>query len=236
MRSVLVVVVQASPHNCESCGKPLEGFLAQHVCPSCGWPQKLVVRVLANEVGEDYFSALGVPPKFIQDRAELEKNFYAVSRLLHPDRFTTAPLEAQRQSLERMSFLNEAYRTLRDPEARRLFVLRLEGVSTDPHASSQFIPAELAEDWFDLQDQQIQEKAQIEQFELKLRSFKEKSAQNVAKIEEGLDSLFDGLAEHSQLASRSVLLQELLKAIHAQSYLKSLEKDVERLKARVFTG
>jgi len=192
-----------------------------------------VTRALVTEPGEDYFSALGVPRKFLQDRAELEKNFYAVSRLLHPDRFTTAPLQAQRQSLERMSFLNEAYRTLRDPEARCLFILRLEGVSTDPQGS-QSIPMELAEDWFDLQDQEDQEnleKPQIDQFELKLRSFREKSAQNIAKIEEGLD----GLVDHSQSVPRTTLLQELLKAIHVQSYLKSLEKDVERLKAKVFT-
>lgn len=218
MPNVPVVAVPVSLLKCESCQRPLEGFLERHVCPHCGKPQKLS--------GEDYFSVLGVEKRFAQDRAHLERNFYAASRVLHPDRFTTSDPEAQRDSLERMSFLNEAYRTLRNPGELRLFILKREGVLTQP-TTSQSIPAELAEDWFDLQDELS--KSKLEEFELKLRTFKESTGERIQRIEETLDQHF----EASGLPTPRELLQEMLKLIHIQAYLKSIERDVERLKARV---
>lgn len=231
MRNVPVVVAPVSQLSCESCGKSLETFLERHVCSACGRPQKLVAKFVRGASGEDYFSVLGVPVRFSQDRVQLEKNFYAASRVLHPDRFTLAEPQFHQQSLERMSFLNEAYRTLRDPEALRGFILQFEGV-LETQGSRQAIPAELAEDWFELQDQE-QSILQIDAFEKRLRAYKEELSVKIKKIEENLDQLFElpesDVAGHPR---HQELLQGLQKIIHAQSYLKSMEKDVERLKMR----
>ena len=63
----------------------------------------------------DYFSFFGLPRKLELDEAELEREFYALSRKLHPDVYSRASAREQAWSLEKTSQLNDAYRTLKDP-------------------------------------------------------------------------------------------------------------------------
>ena len=60
----------------------------------------------------DYFAFLGVPRKLNLDAADLEQRFRALSRQFHPDYFYNATPAERRASLERSSYLNDAYRTL----------------------------------------------------------------------------------------------------------------------------
>jgi molecular chaperone HscB len=107
----------------------------------------------------DYFEFLGVPRRFQQDVRALEKRFYELSREFHPDRFTTSGVEAQRLSLEKMSLLNQAYQTLKDPAERRGYLLKLEGIESKSKA-----PAELAEAWFEAQEKSDEDPAALEGF------------------------------------------------------------------------
>lgn len=176
---------------------------------------------------ENYFSALGVEKRFAVDRGALEKRFYEISRALHPDRFTAAGSDARTRSLERMSLLNQAYQTLRNPEALRDYVLSLEGVSA-PKAQ---IPAELANDWFEVQDMLSEEpelaQALVEKFEEKLVSVAKLEETQVAELEAELDR--SGL---DRLEMNRTALERLAQRVQARAYLKSLARDIERIKGR----
>ena len=131
---------------------------------------------------KNYFTVLGVEKKFAQDLSRLEKNYYLLSRALHPDRFTGASAAAKEHSLARMSFLNDAYRTLKDSEERRAYYLNLEKIaspSSSAQASKPPMPPELAESWFDLQDALMEAngggEARAQAFELGSRHFKRSS-------------------------------------------------------------
>ena len=63
------------------------------------------------------------------DAAELERRFRTLSRQFHPDYFYKASPAERRASLERSSYLNDAYRTLRNLIARTEYLLGLEGYS-----------------------------------------------------------------------------------------------------------
>jgi molecular chaperone HscB len=76
----------------------------------------------------DYFSIFSLPKHLRIDVPDLEKNFYAQSRKLHPDRFAAKPPAEQAEALQRSSDLNDAYRTLRDPIARTEYLLSLQGI------------------------------------------------------------------------------------------------------------
>ena len=76
----------------------------------------------------DYFSYLGVPRKLNLDAADLEQRFRALSRQFHPDYFYNAAPAERRASLERSSYLNDAYRTLRNPISRLEYLLSVEGL------------------------------------------------------------------------------------------------------------
>lgn len=206
---------------CDFCKKALDGPGAPHLCASCGHPQSL-------KAGEDYFTALDAPKRFALDLGAVEKRFYELSRALHPDRFTTLGPEAQKLSLDRMSFLNQAYSTLKSPEERRSYLLSQEGIAvTEKDASGQAqpsgLPVELAEQWFDVQDQLMEDRekarAALARFEAGL---KELDAQQLAKLND-LERSYD---EHPARPT----LEELAALIRARNYLKSMERNVIRIK------
>ena len=102
----------------------------------------------------DFFSFLGLPRKLRIDMADLEQRYRALSRQFHPDYFYNAPPAERRASLERSSYLNDAYRTLRNPAARIDYLLKLEGRGAPtPGAASKQVPPALLEEVFALNEE-----------------------------------------------------------------------------------
>jgi DnaJ-domain-containing protein 1 len=181
-----------------------------HVCGSCGALQPVLSH-------EDYFTALGVPRKLKQDRKELEKHFYEISRLLHPDRFSIAGPETKSLSLARMSWVNQAYQTLRNPLALRNYLLELEGIKIE---KSQ-MPPSLAEAWFEIQDLLMEDpdsaKVKLADFEGQLRVIDEKTESELSELE----------SQYDRQPSR-LILEKLAQTLQTQSYLSSLKRDIKR--------
>ena len=102
----------------------------------------------------DYFAFLGLPRKLNLDMADLEQRFRALSRQFHPDYFYNAPPAERRASLERSSYLNDAYRTLRNPISRVEYLLKLEGLAPQgPEQASKQVPPALLEEVFALNEE-----------------------------------------------------------------------------------
>jgi molecular chaperone HscB len=128
---------------------------AVHFCNSCGKVQP--------PVPVDYFTYFGFPRKLNLDTSELEKEFYALSRRLHPDGFGRAEDQERAWSLEQSSMLNDAYRALKDPIKRTEYLLRLEGIELEEQSKQatekaratgemkkQVVPPDLLEEVFEL--------------------------------------------------------------------------------------
>ena len=137
--------------SCWSCGT----MRAVHFCGACGKVQP--------PVPVDYFTFFGFPRKLNLDTALLEKEFYALSRRLHPDMSAQAESQERAWSLEQSSLLNDAYRTLKDPIKRTEYLLRLEGVELEEQSKQatekarasgemkkQVVPPDLLEEMFEL--------------------------------------------------------------------------------------
>ena len=130
---------------CPSCGAgaPLDA----HFCPQC-------TKILPLQRQADYFGFLGLPRKLNIDAAALEERFRALSRQFHPDYFYNATTAERRASLERSSYLNDAYRTLRQPAPRIEYVLKLEGLAPkNPEEASRQVPPALLEEVFALNEE-----------------------------------------------------------------------------------
>ena len=84
----------------------------------------------------DYFTFFGLPYKLNLDTARLEREFYGLSRHLHPDINAVAHPQEQEWSLQQSSQLNDAYRTLKDPIARTEYLLRLQGVHLEEQSKT----------------------------------------------------------------------------------------------------
>src|SRR5262245_56917837 len=128
------------PHRCSRCGEERPPEL---VCPSCGAIQP---------VTEDpsYFHAMGLPDHPAVDARELEARYYALSRRLHPDRHQTGDPEQLARSVRAAALVSQAYRTLRDVEARGRYWLRRLG--DDLGRENNRVPAPLAAFVFEVQE------------------------------------------------------------------------------------
>src|SRR5207344_1149516 len=91
------------------------------VCPRCG-----KVQSLAN--GATLFDVLGLPRGVEVDPGALERAYRERSLRVHPDRVGKDDTREKRLALERTAELNEAYRTLRAPEPRAFYLLKLHGL------------------------------------------------------------------------------------------------------------
>ena len=230
MQSGPVVVVQAflpNSHSCVDCSSLLEGVVAQHVCSHCVHPQPLRRE-------ENYFEALGAPRRFRQNIALLEKTFYEVSRALHPDRFTHAGAEVMQRSIQRMSFVNEAYRTLKSQGLLRDYFLQRagirgpEGSSSSLSAQNSKLPLEWAEMWFEIQDLMLEDRTRAE---LKLKDFEGQLLDLQSSLNQKLqwiENQYDQKADQG-IEDRSLLL-ELDEELKKENYLKSMQRDVDRMK------
>jgi molecular chaperone HscB len=132
---------------CWSCSSSLPD--GKPFCDKCG-------KVQAPSEGADYFAVFGLPCKLHIDLSALERNFYRLSRKLHPDLYAQASQQEQQWSLDQTSLLNDAYRTLKNPIARTEYLLGLEGVvleagkSEDGKPKDSRVPPDLLEEVFEL--------------------------------------------------------------------------------------
>ena len=130
---------------CRDCGggAPIDA----HFCPQC-------TKILTLGRHGDYFAFIGLPRQLNLDAAELERRFRTLSRQFHPDFFYNATTAERRASLERSSYLNDAYRTLRDPVARLQYLLQLEGLAASgPAEATKQVPPGLLEEVFALNEE-----------------------------------------------------------------------------------
>src|SRR3954470_12682062 len=137
---------------CRTCGAG--AALDEHFCPNCS-------RILALGRHGDYFSFLGLPRTLAIDAQELERNFRELSRKFHPDYYYNATPQERLASLERSSYLNDAYRALKNPITRIEHLLAIEGLppakSEDPSTGSGqgagTVPPSLLEEVFALNEE-----------------------------------------------------------------------------------
>jgi molecular chaperone HscB len=231
--------------NCWSCGD----MRAAHFCHSCGKVQPAVPV--------DYFTFFGLPYKLNLDTATLNREFYELSRHLHPDINAIRSAQEQAWSLEQSSQLNDAYRTLKDPIARTEYLLRLQGVHLNEQsktateearrtgqAKKQVVPPDLLEEVFEL-NMQLEEARMNRKMGEPDRSL-ELELQDTKKH---LQTKFDGMMRELHTAwndwdalvdkaeqggsilaeDRLAVRDRMVDVLNRRNYLRNLLRDVEEV-------
>jgi len=204
---------------CLFCGTEI----ANPVCAKCGGPQPV-------SPSEDFFSLLEAKRGFRQDLLALEKKFYEISRMLHPDRFAAgSDTKWKVISVERMSAVNRAYQTLTKRDSLRNYLLELEGIvkAEGKDEKKPQIPAALAEEWFELQDAVMEEPTTAV---AKLQTFGNTLQKRSADLKARIQELEDRYDAGEQKQESLVLIEKL---VSDGQYLRSMERDLLRLKSRL---
>ena len=201
---------------CPSCGRRQEPSLT---CADCGSP-------LAAPL--DCFAALGIPRQLTIDLDALERRYHELSRKLHPDRFASKGPKVRDASLRATAMLTRSYRTLRDPVARGLYWLELNGEKLAEN--NKRVPPELAELVFEVQEQlaEMQLSSDPEQAHERATEVAARRVELQFKMDEALADLERHFAKWDQSADEKALTVELKTILSNIAYLRTLIRDVDR--------
>lgn len=163
-----------------------------------------------------YFDVFGISPlRLCLSQTDLEASYYRMSLQFHPDKNQNST-----DSIKQSSEINLAYKVLRDPWARALYVLGQFGM-----VRGSKVPPSLAEVYFELQD--LNDRA-------KLESLREVLSQGRIERSQKLHELFADFDQH-QLTSfasaaegvRPVLLK-LQDLVLENTYANSMLRDIDQ--------
>jgi molecular chaperone HscB len=193
----------------------------------------------ATSTRTDFFGFLGLPRKLRIDMPDLEQRYRALSRQFHPDYFYNAPPAERRASLERSSYLNDAYRTLRSPIARIEYLLKLEGAAPEgPEQASKQVPPALLEEVFALNEEldEIREQkangVAAEQWKARLERARQPIEAKRAEHETQLDELsakWDAALDAGASGTeRRAVLDALRDRFLERNYINNLLAGIER--------
>jgi molecular chaperone HscB len=76
----------------------------------------------------DHFARLGLPAALDLELAQLDQAYFSRQRQWHPDRFVGRPPDERARASIEAAALNDAYRTLKDPVDRAVYLATLKGV------------------------------------------------------------------------------------------------------------
>jgi len=218
---------------------------AAHFCGSCGKVQP--------PAPVDYFAFFGLPVKLKLNEPALEKDFYELSRKLHPDLNARSGSQEQEWSLEQSSLLNDAYRTLRDPIKRTQYLLKLEGVELEEQSKSatekaratgevkkQIVPPDLLEEVFEL-NMQLEELRMNKKMGEDDANLSKEIASHKTALEAKYGALFrelqtywtewDNLIDrnHGSKApaeERAKITSKMVDVLNRRNYIRNLVRDV----------
>ncbi|MEO8260703.1 MAG: Fe-S protein assembly co-chaperone HscB [Acidobacteriota bacterium] len=215
---------------CKTCGggAPIDA----HFCPQC-------TKILALGRHGDYFAFFGLPRKLNLDVADLERRFRSLSRQFHPDFFYNATPAERLASLERSSFLNDAFRTLRQPVSRIEYLLQLEGMAArGPEEAGKLVPPALLEEVFALNEEldEVRERrtdgAPVDELKQRLeRAAQPIEAKRIAHEQQltALSAQWDALVEGgAPPEARRAVLDSLHARVLERNYINNLLAGIER--------
>jgi len=197
--------------SCWQCGGPSEQSLFCKFCNSLQPP------------AADYYRFFGLERRLSLDAAALQKRFYELSRLLHPDRYSRRSANEQRYSLEATAILNDAYRVLRDPVARAEYVLKEEGFDIGEQRSKN-VPSDLLEEVFEL-NMALEE---LRDGDASVRPRLEAELGRFDSMREEIDQELAALFERYDRGCQRETLSQIRGLLNRRRYITNLSTEVQQ--------
>ncbi len=170
-----------------------------------------------------YFEFFGLAPKLDLDLNDLQKRFYELSKLLHPDRYQRKSAAEQQYSQDATALLNDAYRVLRDPLQRAEYVLKQAGFEIGEQRSKD-VPPELLEEVFEL-NMALEE---MRDGDASVRPQLEQARDKFHAMRDQIDARLKALFAKYDAAPNVATLGEIRPVLNRRRYIRNLVNDVEK--------
>jgi molecular chaperone HscB len=246
--TLTTISAKPAPEGTQSCWS-CHSIRALHFCEACGKVQP--------PAPVDYFTFFSLPRKLNLDVAVLDKDFYELSRKLHPDLNARAGSQEQEWSLQQSSLLNDAHRTLKDPIKRTEYLLKLEGVELEEQSKAatekarstgqvkkQIVPPDLLEEVFEL-NMQLEELRGLKKMGEDDPALIEEIGRQKLELEEKQDALLRELQGHWKMwdamiqrehngqpvsdEERRQARNRMIDVLNRRNYIRNLVRDVSEV-------
>jgi molecular chaperone HscB len=199
-----------TPEGCWKCGHASEESLFCRFCNSLQPPTP------------DYFAFFGLERRLSIDSDDLQRRYYSLSRLVHPDHFQRGTPNEKRFSLDAAAILNDAHRTLLDPVTRAEYVLKDEGL-TPAERKSKRVPPELLEEVFEL-NMALEE---LRGGDASVRPRVEQALSKFRARRDGIDQDLEALFKEYDGAGSREVLGKIRGVLDRRSYISTLIGELE---------
>jgi molecular chaperone HscB len=162
-------------------------------------------------IEDDDFRLFGLPERFAQDAAQLDRRWRELQTEVHPDRFAAQGAAAQRIAMQWSVRVNQAYQRLKDPLKRAAYLCERRGAPIDAERNTamprEFLMQQLA--WREALDEAGDSAA--------LQALAEQVAQHERASHGQLQALLD---EHDDVAAAAAQVRALM-------FLARFRQDIE---------
>ena len=86
---------------------------------------------MAIDFNQNYFQLFELENSFDINYESLEKKYLSFQKSFHPDKFVNASDQEKRISLQIISYINEAYETLKNDYLKSIYLLKINGYEID---------------------------------------------------------------------------------------------------------
>ncbi len=133
---------------------------------------------MANlSASDNYFTFFGLTPRFAFDASVLEQAYLAIQKEVHPDRHASGSDTEQRLAMQMATYANGAYRTLKDPIARGLYLCQLHGVEANLETNTampvQFLMKQM--EWREALDEHADDLESLESLAIEVQNARRES-------------------------------------------------------------
>ncbi len=196
---------------CWQCEKPAENNL---FCKFCNSLQRPLT---------DYYTFFGLEHKLNLDNADLQRRFYQLSKLLHPDHYTRRAQRERDYSLEATAILNDGYRILRDPVKRAEYILAEQGFEGGEQRTKD-VPPELLEEVFEL-NMALEE---LVSGDASVRPQLEEARGRFRRMQREVDDRLGALYTQWDETKQRESLEEVRGELNRRKYIENLITEVEK--------
>lgn len=207
MRQRVVAVELHSPSNSYECTKCSKISETIPCCSHC----KVILEPTSQP---SFFALFGLQPCLTLDANQLQKKYYDLSKLSHPDKFGLEDSIERQWALRWSTWINKGYQTLRDSDSRIEYLLSLFGKY--PGNFPKTPPKDLVEMYFELQELLVEGDLSP------LNAFLVKLDQEEKRVETQWTDL---QKRWSESIHKEAFIEEITNLLVLQKYLNSMKSD-----------
>jgi len=174
------------------------------------------------DLTRDHFALFGLDRTYDLDVQALHDRYRELQRVVHPDRYASAPDQERRLAMQEAVRVNEAFQVLKDPLQRAVYLLGLHGIDLD-RANARVDPA------FLMEQMELREALEAVPAAADPHTALEAVLERIQAAIEGLQGRLSGLFARGDEAA----LAEAVEGVRRYQFLDKLRQEAEGVEARL---